>query len=264
MNENEKKAAPATPSEPKTAALAVANGNMVNAFGSASNFDTAQRMAKMLAASALVPDTFKGNVASCTIALEMAARIGASPLMVMQSLDIVYGRPSWRANFLIATVNANGRFSSLRYRWEGEPGKDSWGCRAVARERETGEELIGPLVTIAIAKADGWYGRKGSKWQTLPELMLCYRAATLWTRLYAPELSMGIRTSDEEMDIGHGVRATIQDAEVLEGDLLSEEAPERPDPPATPPAPPAPPEPSLEDQLRASTEQPRMREPGED
>jgi len=176
-------------------------GSPIAAFASEEKFNTANRMAKALAHSSLVPEAYRGNVANCLIAMEIASRVGASVFAVMQNLDIIHGNPSWRAKFLIATVNACGRFSPIRFRFSGTEGTESWGCRAVAKDVETGEECLGPLVTMAIAKAEGWSTKSGSKWRTLPELMLCYRAAAFWTRLYAPELSLGMNTAEEAQDM---------------------------------------------------------------
>lgn len=172
----------------------------LSAFSSEANFVGAQRMARALAASSLMPKEYQGNIPNVLIAMELASRIGVSVLMVAQSLDIIHGRPSWRATFLIATVNASGRFTPLRFRWSGEEGKDTWGCRAVAKDRSSGEECIGALITMNLAKKEGWATKNGSKWATMPEQMLCYRAAAFWTRLYAPELSLGMHTSDEIID----------------------------------------------------------------
>lgn len=172
----------------------------ISAFASARNFEAAQRMAKALASSSLMPQAYQGNIPNVLIALEMASRIGASVFMVAQSLDIIHGRPSWSSKFLIATVNASGRFTPLRFRWQGEEGKDTWGCRAFAKDKSDNEPCLGPLVTIAMAKAEGWYAKNGSKWKTLPELMLMYRSAGFWTRVYAPELSFGMHTSEEVID----------------------------------------------------------------
>jgi hypothetical protein len=164
-------------------------------------FELAQRAAKLLASSTLVPKEYQGNLPNCVIALNMSSRVGADPLMVMQNLVIVHGKPTWSAQFLIATVNTCGRFSALRYEFFGAPGTDEWGCRAWAVEKATGEKLIGTDVTLAIAKAEGWYGKNGSKWKSIPQQMLMYRAASWWTRAYAPELSMGLSTADEMADI---------------------------------------------------------------
>lgn len=182
----------------ETTALArVEQGGALNAFANETSFVSAQRMAKALATSSLVPQAYRNNLGDCLIAIELANRTGASVLMVMQNLDIIHGRPSWRSTFLIATVNSGGRFSPLRFRFQGEVGTDEWGCRAVARDKEDGEECVGPLVTIKTAKDEGWYNKSGSKWKTIPELMLSYRAAAWWTRLYAPEVSLGMLTTEE-------------------------------------------------------------------
>src|SRR6202000_1402430 len=93
-------------------------------FFNQEQFATMQRLCLMFASSELVPDMYKITptnpkekaIANNMIALEMAQRIGASPLMVMQNLYIVYGRPGWSSKFLIATVNTCGRFESLQYK----------------------------------------------------------------------------------------------------------------------------------------------------
>lgn len=187
----------------------------IDAFASEGNFVSAQRMAKALSASSLVPEAYRGNVANTMIAMEVAARIGASVFAVMQNLDIIHGRPSWRASFLIATVNACGRFSPLRFRFQGKEGTDGYGCRAVAKDRESGEECVGALITMGLAKAEGWASKNGSKWKTMPEQMLMYRAAAFWSRVYAPEKALGMHTSEEMVDVFGGANV-VADAELIE------------------------------------------------
>jgi hypothetical protein len=174
----------------------------LSAFSSENAFVSVQRMAKALASSTLVPDSYRGeaNLGNCIIALELSQRIGASVMAVMQSMVPIHGKPTWSAAFLIATVNSCGRFSPMRFRWVGKEGTDEWGCRAYAVEREGNLELVGALVTIAMAKAEGWYSKNGSKWKTMPEQMLQYRAAAFWTRAYAPEIALGMHTSEEVHD----------------------------------------------------------------
>lgn len=170
-------------------------------FGTSQGFDLLQRQAKMLAASTLVPKEYTGQISNCAIAINMAARVGADPLMVMQNLVIVHNRPTWSSQFLISTVNSCGRFTALRYEFFGKPGTDEWGCRAWAIEKATGEKLVGTDITIKLAKDEGWYNRNGSKWKTMPQQMLMYRSGSWWTRAYAPELSMGLHTAEEIRDV---------------------------------------------------------------
>lgn len=170
-------------------------------FTNSLSFDFTLKAATMLSKSTLVPREYQNNIPNCVIALNMASRMGADPFMVMQNLYVVNGRPGWSSQFLIATFNTSGNFSALRYEWVGTRDTDSFGCRAWATEKTTGEKLVGSAVTIAISKREGWYGKNGSKWQTMPEQMLMYRAASWFVRAYSPELAMGMHTQDELVDI---------------------------------------------------------------
>jgi hypothetical protein len=162
-------------------------------------FELVQRQAKMLSASTLVPKEFQGNMGNCAIALNIAKRLGADPFMVIQNIDIIHGRPSFRATFLIAMVNASGRFTPLQFRMSGEGASRS--CVAWAKDKETGEVVEGTEITMSMAKAEGWSTKSGSKWVTMPEQMLRYRAAAFFARIYAPDITLGMQTSEELRDI---------------------------------------------------------------
>lgn len=164
-------------------------------------FELLQRVAKAFASSSLVPQQYQNNVANCMIALNLAARLHADELMVMQNLYVVHGRPGWSAKFLIATFNHCGRFTAVKYEFFGTPNSDTWGCRAYATEINSGEKVVGPDVTIQMAKDEGWYNKNGSKWKTIPQLMLMYRSAGWMINTAAPEISMGLPTQEELHDI---------------------------------------------------------------
>ena len=170
-------------------------------FFNLESFELIQRVSKAFAGSDLVPAQYKGNLANCMIAMDMAQRIGANPLMVMQNLYIVHGTPGWSSKFLVATINACGRYNSLRYEWKGKPGAEDYGCRAWTIEKATGERLDGIWVTWKMINAEGWASKNGSKWKTMPDQMFIYRAAAFWQRAYAPELGMGLITTEELGDV---------------------------------------------------------------
>ena len=197
-------------------------------FGNMADFENAQRMCMALAKSNIIPKNYQGveNVANIMVALEMANRMGASPIMIMQNLHIIQGRPSFGSAFLISTVNSCGRFSPINYKikslgpkkikvsvWVGEsPNKrkeervvdiQDMECIAVATELRTGETLEGPRVTIEMAVLEGWYTKNDSKWITMPDLMIRYRAAAFFVRTFAPELSMGMKTAEEIQDVDY-------------------------------------------------------------
>jgi hypothetical protein len=234
------------------------------AFASITAFENAQRMAIALSKSDLVPTQYSENVPNCLLALEMSQRLGMNPLMVMQNMYIVHNRPAWSSQFMIACINGSGHFSPLRYELSGKENTDTRTCVAWAYDLATGERLESPAVSIAMAKKEGWYERNGSKWKTLPELMLRYRTATFFGRTYCPELTMGMNTVEEVHDIGEAV--------VVEDDPL---APGRHERKRSKKADASLPEPTPEEkeqaderraELKAQVEEPETqeREPGED
>lgn len=191
------------PDETKAArkAMALAEGPAGNPFASTKGFEHALRSARALSTSTVVPKAYQGNLGNCIVAIEMASRVGASPLAVMQNLDVIHGKPSWRSTFLIALIKQSGKFGRLRYEWQGKPGEKDWGCKAIAKDLESGVDLVGVTITWKMVTEEGWAGRDGSKWKTMPELMFHYRAAAFWARIHAPELVLGMQTNDEVEDV---------------------------------------------------------------
>ncbi|TIM41791.1 MAG: hypothetical protein E5Y55_24235 [Mesorhizobium sp.] len=198
----------------------------ISVFSSEADFAAGQRLCKALTSSNLVPVSYQGegNMGNALIALDMANRMGIPPIMVMQNLNVIEGRPSWASQFVIGALNSCGLFSPIRFRkvklgeqevsyerWTGPKGNRSkemvkakvanTECTAYAVEKATGETLEGPTVSIAMAVAEGWYFRPGSKWVTMPDLMLMYRSAAFFGRLYAPHILNGMPSADEVLDI---------------------------------------------------------------
>lgn len=163
-----------------------------------SPLDNAKAVAAELAKSDIIPKEFQNKPANCLIAVELANRLNANPFQVMQNMDVIYGRPSLRSTFIIACINNSGKIKgSLKF----EIDVNSTKCRAYAIEAETGEKLVGPLVTMEMAQAEGWLTKNGSKWKTMPDMMLRYRAATFFGRMFCPEILCGMLSSDEAKDL---------------------------------------------------------------
>ena len=99
--------------EPVT--LQVAVPTAVTMWNDAKMMNQSFRMARMLADSALVPDAYRNAPQNCVVAIDIANRMGVSPLMVMQNLYVVKGKPSWSGSFCAAAINGCGRFSPLEY-----------------------------------------------------------------------------------------------------------------------------------------------------
>lgn len=176
----------------------IQSGLTTSFFNNKETFEHIQRVANVFSKSDMVPKRYINNIGNCIIAIEIAQRMGASPLMVMQNLDIIQGKPAWSSVFLIATLNSCGKFSALRYE---EDGEDGGRTRAWCYDKATNEKLFGVWVSMNMAKAEGWIDKNGSKWKTMSPLMLRYRAASFFTKQFAPEVSMGLQTVEEIIDI---------------------------------------------------------------
>ena len=241
---------PAMPTQaPATTALS--NNTGVFQFN---NFNDAMNAAQVLANSTLVPKDYRftyevkkgygyeattewvnnqNAAANCLIALNMANRMGYDPLMIMQNLHIIEGRPAWSSQFIIAAINACGKFSPLRFEimnhgmtdveyietyWENKKKQtrqiktqiENVSCVAWAIEKATGERIESAKIDMVMAIKEGWYQKNGSKWQTMPDQMLRYRAAAFFGRIYAPEILMGIYSADEVRDFVDVTPAPVQ------------------------------------------------------
>lgn len=213
----------------------------ISPFGSLEGFELSQRMSKALSHSLLVPESYRGegNLGNCLIAQDIASRTGFGILAVMQNLHIIEGRPAWSAPFIIGAVAASRRFSSLRFRITQKGKKrveyEYWtgSKQAGTRQKKTSsieiedrecvawaldlsadgnrEPVEGPAVSLSMAIMEGWYMRNGSKWKTMPDVMLHYRAAAFFGRLYVPEILMGMKTDEEIYDIETEVLPPIKD-----------------------------------------------------
>lgn len=255
-----------TISELKTSAVARPKQDTPMSLLTGDGFIQLQRVASALSSSTMVPVQYRAftevkefgkvtgyldnpaGLPNCIVALNMAVRMNADPLMIMQNLHVIEGRPSWSSQFIIAMLNSSGKFSPLRFELS-EPGEEEtisytvnvWtkgnktveartatfrhqSCVAWVIESGTvlpkftledlkangglygcckhyGIPLLqSPKVTMAMARDEGWIGKNGSKWQTMQEVMLQYRTASLLGRFYAPELLMGLQSREEVED----------------------------------------------------------------
>lgn len=160
------------------------------------SFRSNYKVAQYLSKSSLIPQQYQGKPEDCAIALDMADRMGVSPLMVMQSLYVVKGKPSWSGQACMSFIKA--KYGDAEPVYTGQRGTDTRGC-FVRVVKSDGTVIEGTEVTIGMAKAEGWTSNK--KWINMPELMLAYRAAAFFARVYCPEILMGVAVEGEIEDI---------------------------------------------------------------
>ncbi|RKI44209.1 hypothetical protein D7V86_03885 [bacterium D16-51] len=168
-------------------------------FGSSDNWLMAGQMAQALSHSTIVPKDYQGNQANAMVAIEIANRLGTSPLLVMQNLHVIQGRPSWSAQFLIASVNASGKYDmELQYEEKQDKAGKPYSCKCWTMRN--GRRVDGIEITMDMARDEGWLGKTGSKWKTMSQVMLRYRAASFFARMNCPEMTLGFYTKEEVID----------------------------------------------------------------
>lgn len=209
---------PAIPNEENKSELAEVQQTPQPALGNAVSmldyYSKLGNLAKSFSKSQIIPEKYQNNISDCVVAVDMACRMGVSPMMVMQNLYVVKGKPSWSGQACMTFIR--NKFKKVKTIYVGEKGQDNRGCYIKAID-EDGDVLEGTTVTIAMAKAEGWYSKKDkygnetSKWATMPEQMLAYRAAAFFARVHCPEVLMGVQVEGEVEDSQPRGKRTSED-----------------------------------------------------
>jgi len=200
-------------------------------YNSSDSFILATNMAKTLAQSTIVPRDFQKSWENCMVAISESKKLGVDPFVVMNNMYLIQGRITWKSEFVIAMINASGKFDTeLQYEEEEKDGKP-YACTCYTFK--DGRKITGIRVTMDMADAEGWTKKNGTKWATLPQLMLRYRAAVFFARFNAPELTSGLYSLEEGEDVtfsdGRKVKKTaslneiIEEENIIDGEVISEE-----------------------------------------
>ena len=211
--------------EEKKAEVATTHVNRVadfssgGVFNSSDSFSLARQMAQAMSVSTIVPPTFQKSEANCMVAISQAQRLGVDPFVVMNNMYMIQGKITWKSEFIIAMINASGKFDTeLQFEEELKDGKP-YACTAFTFK--DGRKISGIRVTMDMADKEGWTKKNGSKWLTLPQLMLRYRAAVFFARFNAPELTSGLYTQEEGEDVNFSNKKSSNGASL--NDLVAEE-----------------------------------------
>jgi hypothetical protein len=213
----------------------------------AGSMDSIMRLADIMAKGrATVPTHFQGNAADCAAVIMQAIQWRMNPYAVAQKTHVVSGALGYEAQLVNAVIQSSGvttdRFS---YEWFGEwekvigkskvldmPAKgekkayqfrvpdydmraeDGLGIRVWATLKGEIEPRTLELLLVQASV------RNSPLWATDPKQQLAYLAVKRWTRLYAPDVILGVYTPDElddsrpqERDITPGgqARAALPD-----------------------------------------------------
>jgi hypothetical protein len=167
---------------------------------SSGNFTHSVTIAEKLSKSELLPPHFRGKPENVLIVLALAQDLDINPVMALQQVSVISGRPCLQATLMIALLQQRGCLKGpLRFERIGEEGRPERGCKAWGIDSQTGERIEGATITMAMAQQEGW--TRNSKYKTLPDLMLQWRAASFFIRAYYPQVVMGMHTAEEMEDV---------------------------------------------------------------
>lgn len=171
-------------------------------------FDQMMRVARVLAASSLVPEhlnrvkTIKGEpyeidrdeaIANCFLVVNQAARWQMDPFGVAQSIFVHKGRIGYEGKLIGAVINAQPELDGrLTYEFFGPAGPDH-GVRVSGK-------IKGDDVPRTVEGTVRSWRTQNESWERIPEQMLCYRGAREWARRWMPDAIYGI-VADEEVEI---------------------------------------------------------------
>jgi hypothetical protein len=158
--------------------------------------EKALKFSEIMAQADIIPTHYRGKPANVFIAVQSALRMNLDPMQIMQNTFVISGKLGMVTAFAISLANQSGLFDSgIRYRIDGSG--ENLKVTAYTNLKKTGEE-ISYTITMKEARAEGW--TKNAKYQSLPELMLRYRAATLLIRTHVPEVLNGMHMVEEIED----------------------------------------------------------------
>lgn len=168
-------------------------------YSSSDTLRVARNFAQDLAKSTMIPLQYQNNYANCLVALEYANRTGQSPLQVMQSLNVIQGRPSWDSKALIGMINTSGKYDEdLHFTYDKDDKGEIVSC--FAWTRKNGEVVEGIPYTMEKARKEGLLNKNNSFWNKDHVLMLTYRAVSRFASINCPEITLGLYTTEEVRD----------------------------------------------------------------
>lgn len=196
----------------------------------------------MAQGAATVPAHLQGNQADCMAVAMQAAQWQMNPFAVAQKTHLINGVLSYEAQLVNAVISRSGVLSNrFEYEWFG-PWEKIIGRFAI-RKNDKGKEYRVPGWNLADEEGIGiriWATLKGEDkqrelelflaqarvrnstlWADDPRQQLAYLAVKRWSRLYCPDVILGVYTPDEleernEKDITPANTAHVSLKEIAE------------------------------------------------
>lgn len=175
--------------------------------------------ATVLSKSQLLPERFRNKPEDVMLLMDLAARMKVPLFALAKAMYVVHGEIGLSGQFCISLINACGRFTPFTPVYVGDPESSDYGCYGVATRIADGVICKSTTITIQMAQNEGWM--RNSKWKTMTDQMLAYRAAAFFARVYCPDVLCGLQTTDEITDV-RGEEAPKQKTRITLDDVIVE------------------------------------------
>lgn len=187
------------------------------------SMEEAWKYAEMLAKSQFVPTAFQSNqkngdqTANVFFACQYGARLGLDPLLAVQNIAVVNGKPAVYGDLMLAICQASPQFEYCTETFDANV--NEWTCKckrksspsATVRTFSLNDAVLAHYITLGANgeikkqkwdyKTNAWTDDKFSPWVTNPKRMLQMRARSFALRDTFADVLKGIACREEVVDI---------------------------------------------------------------
>lgn len=156
-----------------------------------------QEFAKVLAVSELLPKGLHGKPANVLVALMQGLDLGLRPMQAVNLIDVIQGKPCVSAQGMRALITAAGHELNI-IEWSDEK------CVIDGRRANSTDWRQASFTIEQAQKA----GLAGDNWKKYPADMLLARATSRLAKAYFADVTNGLSTIEELIDVADDPRAT--------------------------------------------------------
>lgn len=162
------------------------------------SLDEAMQYSRIMAQSALVPESFRGKPADILVAVMAGAELGVSPLQALSGIAVINGKATVWGDLLVAVVQATGELEYLKEEWD--PAAD--GGTAIVTLKRKGQPERVERFSMKDAERAKLAGKQ--TYQQWPQRMCGWRAKTFALRAEFADALKGMTTAEEAQDVIEG------------------------------------------------------------
>ena len=176
------------------------------------NLTEAIALAKMMAASGMVPQCYQKKPADILVAIQFGSEVGLAPMQSLQSVSVINGRPSLWGDAALALVQGHPDFEDII-----ESGEDQKSARCVVKRK--GRTPVDRKFTVEDAARAGLLSK--GPWVQYRNRMLQMRARGFALRDSFADVLKGISIAEESMDLPTDTSPAKQQREAMTFDVTN-------------------------------------------